>query len=281
MRAATRVIPALFALFINVSCGERASRPPRPVVVATVLPLGHFVRKVAGDLVSVEVLIPPGASPATYEPTIRQMAALQDASLLVKVGHPHFPFERAWLDRLLEDRRDLKVVSGAQGLPLSGEDPHVWVSPANVRKMTESIARALVEMLPEHREDVETRRDAFLEEIATLDRELRSSLGPYRGRKFLVFHPAWGHFAEAYGIRQISIEHEEKEPGPKELAHLVELARQESVRVVFIQPQFNRASAELVAGEIGARVVVVDPLAPDWADNLRNVAHAFREAFDK
>jgi zinc transport system substrate-binding protein len=251
------------------------------VVVATVLPLGHFVEKVAGDLVSVEVLIPPGASPATYEPTIRQMTALQDASLLVKVGHPHFPFERAWLDRLLEDREDLRVVSGSEGLPLSGEDPHVWVSPAHVRKLTETVARALCEMLPEHREEIETRRDAFLEEIATLDEELRSALGPYRGRKFLVFHPAWGHFAEAYGIRQISIEHEEKEPGPEELAHLVELAREERVRVVFIQPQFHRASAELVAGEIGARVVVVDPLAPDWAANLRKVARAFREAFDK
>jgi len=251
------------------------------VVVATVLPLGHFVEKVAGDLVSVEVLLPPGASPATYEPTIRQMTALQDASLLVKVGHPHFPFERAWLDRLLEDREELKVVSGSEGLPHSGEDPHVWVSPAHVRKVTESIARALLEMLPDHRATVETRRDAFLEEIAILDNELRSSLEPYRGRKFLVFHPAWGHFAEAYGIRQISIEHEEKEPGPQELAHLVELARKERVRVVFVQPQFHRASAELVAEEIGARVVVVDPLALNWADNLRKVARAFREAFDK
>jgi zinc transport system substrate-binding protein len=251
------------------------------VVVTTVLPLGHFVERVAGDLVSVEVLIPPGASPATYEPTIRQRTALQDASLLVKVGHPHFPFERAWLDRLLEDRDDLRVVSSAEGLPLSGEDPHVWVSPPHVRKLAESIAQALLEMLPDHRTGIETRRDVFLDEIAVLDNELRSMLEPYRGRKFLVFHPAWGHFAEAYGIEQVSIEHEEKEPGPEELAHLVELARKEKVRVVFVQPQFHRASAELVADEIGARVVVVDPLAPNWAENLRDVARAFRRALDK
>jgi zinc transport system substrate-binding protein len=241
-------------------------------VVVSVPPQAFFVRKLAGEQVRVEVLIPPGANPVSYEPGFSQLGAMADASLLVKVGHPQFPFERARLAALLAINPGVPVVDTSAGIDASPGDPHVWVSPANARTIARNLAGALARTLPDHANGVEANLRAFLGEIDALDREILELLAARRGAKFLVFHPAWGYFAEEYGLVQVAIERDHKEPDARQLAELIETARREELTLVFVQPQFDSASAALVATEIGGRVEPLDPLAYDWSTNLRHVA---------
>lgn len=247
-------------------------------MLVSVLPQAYFVQRVAGPRVRVEVMIPPGASPATHEPTLEQLRALSEASLYVKVGHPHFPFERAWLGRVLAQANGLRVVDGSAGLEGGDGDPHVWLAPRHALVMAGHVEAALAALLPEHAAEFRANLAAFAAEVRALDAELRELLAPARGRRFLVFHPAWGHFAEAYGLEQIAIERDGKHPDARALQRLIEGARADGVRVLFVQPQLDPRSAELVAGEVGCRVESLDPLARDWAANLRHVGRALAEA---
>lgn len=258
----------------SVACADAAPRESRPLAMVSVLPQQYVVDRIAGGLVRTEVMIPPGASPHLHEPTVAQLRLLHEADLYVKVGHPHFPFERVWLDRLLAETPDLRVVDSSAGIESRAEDPHVWLAPRHVEAMAVAIEAALEDLLPEKRETLRTNLAALRAEIEVLDADLRSTLADKRGRRFLVFHPAWGYFAEAYGLEQIAVEQERKEPDARELAALIEHARREGIRVIFVQPQFDAAAAETLAREVGARVEPLDPLAYDWADNLRRAARA-------
>jgi len=151
-------------------------------------------------------------------------------------------------------------------------DPHVWTDPRLVKHMIGNIRAKLTELDPAHAADFTRNHTAYAAELDALDRELRALLEPQPNRKFMVFHPAWGYFARAYGLIQVPIEKAGKEPGPRALTELIEQARRERVQVIFVQPQFSRKSAARVARAIGGRVVAIDPLAADYADNLRKVA---------
>ncbi len=248
------------------------------MVVTSVLPQAYFVERLGGGLVDVEVMIPPGASPLTYEPSISQMRAMSRAAVYVKVGHPSFPFEAAWLDRLLAENRSARVVDSSSGCAVGPGDPHVWLAPGCARIMARHIADALSAVRADHAAEVRSNLQAVLEEIDALDAEIRASLAGYPGRRFFVFHPAWGYFAAEYGLEQVAIEQGAKEPSPDQLMRLIQRARADGVGVVFAQPQFDDRSARLVAQEIGGSVAVVDPLAKDWPGSLRAAARAFAEA---
>jgi zinc transport system substrate-binding protein len=272
---------ALLVAIASACEGAGGRSLERPVVVVSVPPQAYFVRRLADDLVDVEVMVPPGASPHTYEPTMLQMRGVERASIYVKIGHPHFTFEKAWLNRLLETRADVTVVDCSADLPSQAEDPHVWVSPKAVRSMSPRIAQALIGRLPQERSRIEAAAADFLRDIDKLDAEIRGALAGVTKRRFYVYHPAWGYFAEEYGLDQVSIEIGAKEPDPRRIAEIIDRARSEAVRVIFVQPQFSRRSAEIIAAEIGGRVVPIDPLAYDWLSNLRSVAKAFGEALGK
>jgi len=278
-----RVFFTLFAiaLLIVVSAGceneNTRNEPATPIVIVSVPPQAQFVKRLAGDRVQVEVMIAPGANPTTYEPTMRQMRAMEQAFLYVKIGHPAFPFERAWLDQLLAEREHITVVDCAQGLDRIEGDPHIWLSPKHVHVMVETIADALQQALPEHAEAIASNLASFHAEIDALDEEIRAMLAPHEGKRFVVFHPAWGYFANQYGLEQIAIEHEHKHPAADHVAEVIALARRENIKVVFVQPQFSQASAETVAEQIDGRVVTIDPLARNWLTNMRDVARALRD----
>lgn len=258
-----------------------AGESRRPVVVVTVAPQAYFVQRLAGDQVEVVVMLPPGASPETYEPTIQQMKAITRAALYVKVGHPNFPFEQTWLDRLLAEAKDMRVVDCAKRIEKRAGDPHLWVSPAAARTFVPDVAAALAQLLPDQRTEIESREASLRRDIDRVDSEIRGMLANLRTRRFYVYHPAWGYFAADYGLEQVPIEVGAKEPDPRRLAALIARAKSEGTQVIFAQPQFSQRSAELVASEIGARVVVIDPLARDWLENLLRVARALRETLSK
>jgi len=275
------VLPVCLLILVAVTgCGQRDTGDDdgRPIVVVSVEPQAYFVERLAGDLVRIEVLIPPGASPATHEPTIAQLQAMEAAILYVKVGHPNFPFERTWLDRLLHENQGVAILDCSAELPLRRGDPHIWVAASTARRMVPRLGATLAELLPASAEEI-TRRQAELErEIDAVDAEIKATLADVSGRRFYVFHPAWGYFAADYGLEQVPIEVGAKEPDPHRLASIIEQARSDGVRVIFVQPQFSRRSAELIAAEIGGSVVPLNPLARDWMSNLRQAAAAFRAA---
>lgn len=258
-------------------------------VVTSILPQAHFVERIGGPAVRVDVLVGPGQSPATYEPTPKQMANLSQSAILFAVG---VPFERPLLSQISEMMPQLKIVKTQDNIPKElrlqmedhahhdpdhahdhGElDPHIWLDPALVKIQSRGICDALAEAMPEKREFFEANYESFASELDSIDSELSRILEPVRGRELLVFHPAFGHFARAYGLKQIAIEHEGKEPGAGMLARFVERTGAHNVPVIFVQEQFSKAAATAVAEAIGARVVTLDPLARDYSTNMVKMA---------
>jgi zinc transport system substrate-binding protein len=273
-----RTLPglALCLLALAPGCGEATRPPERPRAVASIPPLAWFVDRLAGDAVSVTVLIPPGASPHSHEPSLLQVRAASRAILWVEVGHPSFAFERVVGEALLADRYDVPRVRAAEG---DEDEPHVWLSPRRARGLAERIAQALAAQLPGAASAVAERRAALDAEIVALDREIAARLAPFRGRTFFVYHPDWSAFAADYGLRLVALERGHREPDARALQELIEAARREGARAVFVQPQFSRESAELVAREVGAQVVVIDSLAYDWPHTLRSMSEALARSF--
>jgi zinc transport system substrate-binding protein len=263
---------------MSAACGRVNVPDQRPVVAVSVLPQAYFVERIAAGRVRVEVMIPPGANPTTFEPSVSSLKSLSAAVLYVALGHPHFAFEAAWIDRLLAEQPDLEVVRAISERADPNDDPHVWLSPKLVRMQVEDIGAALEKVVPEGKDVFRANLVAFVSEIGALDTELRTRLDPYRGRTIFVFHSAWGHFTKDYGLVQVSLEAGARTPGAGAIASFIEEAKREKARVIFVQPQFSKESARVVAEEIGAVVESIDPLARDWPSNLRQVAAAFEGA---
>jgi len=255
-----------------------AAAQAEPIVFVSVLPQAYFVEKVAGGLVEIEVMIPPGATPTTHRPTMAQLKKLSQAALYIKVGHHNFPFEKAWLDKILSDNPQVKVLNGAANIEVDDGDPHLWLNPLFVKAMSEGIAKTLSLLLPEKKEQINANLQKFILEIDAFDKELLDIFKDSKDSSFIVFHPAWGYFARRYGLEEIAIEVDGKAPGARELGALITTARERGIRVVFVQPGFSKKSAQLIAEEINGVVEEVDPLARDWFNNLRRVAHSFKRA---
>ena len=282
-----RRLLSLGVLFWGFAGAAVAGDVPLQVYVS-ILPQRDFVEQIAKDRVAVAVMVSPGANPATYEPKAQQMAGLSRARIYFAVGAP---FEAVWLPRIAAANPAMRIVHTDAGIPKramaahyhDGEahgadhdqgspDPHVWVSPPLVKIQAGAILEALVAADPESREFYEANWRNFVARLDDLDQRLRQTFARRQGMRFMVFHPAWGYFADAYGLVQVPIELEGKAPKPARLQELVEIARRHAIRVIFVQPQFSRRNAELVAREIGARVVTADPLPADWFANMNEVA---------
>ena len=249
-------------------------------VVVSVAPQEEFVKAVGKDKVQVTVMVPSGADPHTYEPLPKQMQELSQAQLYLMVGSP-LEFELTWMDKMRAMNPQMKVVNTSQGitlLPSQGEsssDPHVWVSPRNARVMVENTYQALVEVDPDNQKYYQENRDQYLKRLDQADQNLTQSLQKVNSKKILVYHPAWAYLCRDYGLEQISIEKEGKEPTSQDLTRLVDQARQENITLVFVSPQHNQRNAQVIADELGGEVVVVDSLARDYLKNLAQVAMAF------
>jgi len=258
-------------------------------VFVTIPPLASLVERIGGDRVATGVLVEAGESPHAYEPSPRQLADLSAADVYFAIG---LPFEEQLVAELRTLDPDVAFFDASDGIerrPIdeSGTehaghahdqhdtgrlDPHVWLAPANLARIAGNLAAGLSAVDPEGRTLYEASLAELLDEIDGLDSDLTETLASLRGSDLYVFHPAFGYFADAYGLRQVAIQTAGREPGARALADLVDSAARQEVRAVFVQPQFSERSAEAVAGEIGAVVVALDPLAYDCLGNLRAIA---------
>lgn len=267
-------------------------------VTVSIVPQKYFVEKIGGSFVDVNVMVLPGASPATYEPKPRQMVQLSKSVVYFAVG---VPFESVWLDKISSINESMTIVNtqdGIERLPMAkhehhhdedehhdehghgeGEvlDPHIWLSPALVKVQAKTIKNTLIKVDPKNKNAYQSNYELFIKEIETIDEKIKLILKDMEGNKFMVFHPSWGYFAKEYGLEQIPVEVEGKKPSPKELAHLIDEANEENVKVIFVQPQFSQKSAKIIAKQIGGRTQIANPLAYDWADNLIEIAKSFQK----
>ena len=254
-------------------------------VFVSIVPQKYFVKKIGGDLVDVYVMVRPGASPATYEPKPKQMVTLSRAKVYFAIG---VPFEKAWLKKIVSASPKLLVVHTEKGIekvpmkedkPNGIKDPHIWLSPPLVKVQAKNIMDALQKVDLAHSSVYKANYKRFIREIDSLDAELREIFSE-KGKKiqFMVFHPAWEYFARTYGLKMVPVESEGKAPKPEALQRLIESAKRDGIKVVFVQPEYSTKSAEIIAKAIGGEVVFASPLNPDWARNLKEVAEKFRAA---
>ncbi len=267
----------------------------QPIVAVSVAPHAWLVRQIAGDDTSIITLVAAGQSPHSYQPTDSQVSEVMRADLYIQAG---IPFERGrWFQAIARSKR-LTVVDMRSGIALRElrhhdhhdhktahasarhMDPHIWLAPTLLQKQARTIAAALQKHDPHHAKDYETRLADLLEKLSKLDQSIREALAPFRDRSIFVFHPAWGYFCDAYALRQQAVEIEGKEPTDFELTGLQRLARQEGIKVVFVQPQITSRSAAAVAQTFGGRVVVADPLAADVIKNLSSFTRAVVGSFE-
>ena len=281
------VLLTIISLLIVPACApaEQSAGTDRIGVAVSILPQQEFVTAVGGDRVSVTVMVPPGASPHTYEVTPAQMAQLSKAKMYAKVGSP-IEFEIAWLEKLIAQNRDMLVVDCSKGIKLiestdehePGIDPHIWTSLRNVKIMVNNICAGLVQIDPASRQYYETNRDDYVARLNVLDSDISASLKSVNNRTFIVYHPAWGYFAHDYGLKQVAIEEGGKEPQAAYMTRIIKQARDQNIKVVFVSPEFSSRNAEVVASEIGGRVVVISSLAVNYLENMEEVVKAFKEA---
>lgn len=285
------------SVFTVPSFGAICCAADKFTVFVSIVPQKYFVEQIARDLVEVHVMVQPGASPATYEPKPQQMVDLSKSKIYFAIG---VPFEKAWLGKIASSNPKMKVVQTDHGIQKrrmaadkhhAGDksqekpghdhevlDPHVWLSPPQVMIQARNILSALQEADPTRKALYEANYKEFVSRLTDLDVELRAMLAEQRGLLFMVFHPAWGYFADTYGLTQIPIEIDGKDPKPAQLQNLIQTARAKEIKVIFLQPQFPTRSAEQVAKEIGGQVALVDPLALNWAENLREMARKLKAA---
>lgn len=266
------------------ACPARAGAPALGVVVS-VAPQKYLAERLGGERVRVTAMVGAGQEPHGYEPTPRQLAALAGAQLYFALDTP---FERQWLERMRAANPAMRVVQTDRGIarrPLGqglgeGEelDPHVWVAPLLGLRIAENMRQALVAADPSGRALYEANFAGLAAELEALDAELRARFAAAPRRTFLVFHPAWGYLAQAYGLTQLAVEVEGREPGPRSLERVIAAAREAGVGTVFVQPQFSPAAAETVAQALGGSTEEIDPMAEDYLAGLRRAGGAIARA---
>ena len=269
----------VISVLLFSACGSTSlksdSGGERPVLTVTIEPLRYFTEAIAGTRFTVESIVPRGSSPETYDPTPSQLLALADSRAYLRIGY--IGFEQVWMKRLMANAPDMPVFDTSKGVDLivedEGPEPHIWTSAVNARVIATNVAMALCALDSIHSSEYRHRCDSLITVINRTDSLCRSLLsGPDADRMFLIYHPSLSYFAHDYGLRQLPIEEAGKEPTPARLKELLDYCQREKVNVIFVQPEFDRRNAELIARQTGSRIVPINPLAYDWQDEMLHVA---------
>ena len=294
------------APLLLTACGGMDRTGGERVAAVSIPPQAWLVERIGGGRWQPLVLVSPGDSPATYQPSDIQISRVMQAEVYFRIG---VPFEEGpWYDAITS-RRGPEVVDLRAGIALrqmeghhehehegeaatgeyageaageveqaEGEDPHIWLSPALLRVQAATVAAALERLDPDGATAYRENLIGVLAELEDTDVYIRQRLDGLQGRSFFIFHPSWGYFADAYGLRQIAVEIEGKEPTDADITSLKEMAEREGARVLFVQPQIGGSLVPILAEAIGARLQILDPLSPDLIGSLRRAADLFAEA---
>lgn len=290
-----RILSLFWVVLLLTACGGEGGRKKnavlvKPTITVTIEPLRYFTEAIVGDRFRVTSIVPKGSSPETYDPTPQQLIALTHSKAYFRIGY--IGFEQVWLDKLAENAPHLRFFNLSEGVDLiyddahihaasqpkeAGVEPHVWCSTVNAQIIASNILKAL-HVLDADNDSVYLKRyDALCHRIEQTDSLIRSTLSVADAdTTFMIYHPALSYFARDYGLHQIPIEAGGKEPSPTHLQALIDLCRTEEVNVIFVQPEFDRRNAEIIARQTGTHVVDINPLAYDWDDEMLRVAYALQ-----
>ncbi len=280
----THTIQTAFVLLSGFILGAWAG--DKPVVFVSVPPQAWLVKRLAGEAVEVQTLLPPGANPHTFEPTAKQVRKLTAASVYLTLG---MSFERALARRAGSLSASLKVADMDAGITKLGAsahehdheaeghvcgvdgDPHIWLSPRLMCAMASNTVTALGEALPQQRDALAARLPGTVAELMAVDAEVREKLASLRVKTWVVYHPSWSYFAKDYGLSLLVIEQDGKVPSARHLVEVIGEARAAGVKVVCAEPQYDKRPALTLAQQLGARLEMIDPLQEDWPALMRGV----------
>ncbi len=286
-----KYLGCLVLLLLFSACnmlGTSQKETEKPTLVVAIEPLRYFADILADGYFNVVSLVPQGNSPESYDPTPAQLIALSRCKAYM--GIPYIGFEMAWRDRLKQNAPGVPFIDITEGMELIHSDvhrhfhaesnfqesehhhavePHVWTSPAEASVIVENMVQVLTVVDTLHRDVYRHRADSLRHELQQLDSLFACRLQP--GGAFMVYHPTLSYMARRYGLQQLCIEEEGREPSPAYLAELIEEGRRKGIKVVFVQPEFDSRHAGIIAKELGAEVVEINPLAYEWKEQMVKV----------
>lgn len=277
---------AILSVVFFVGCKSEKNSDQK-VLSVTIEPQRFFLEKIVGNSYRINTVVPPGASPETYEPTPAMMLDLANSEMYFKVGY--LGFENVWVANLAKNNPKIVIVDCSKGIDLimgghdhnSDEkdihhsptpDPHVWSSPKTAKIFAGNMYRALVFANPDSTQFYKTNFEKLEKIIDDTDSVVSGLLRNVTSRSFVIYHPALSYLARDYNLIQHSIEFEGKNPSPSQMKSLVDIAKSEQVKVVFIQKGFDRKNAEVVAQEVGAKVFEINPLGYEWDKEMIRIA---------
>ena len=285
MRVILSRILVIIVAICFFSCNSKNNRngdAEKQVVTVSILPQKTFVEKIAGDDFKVNLLLPPGASPAAFTLLPSQLKDITQSKVWFRVGY--IGFEYSWKEKIENANRNMKIVDLSEGLDLirsgqapgeanssRGINPHTWMSPPLVKQMARYIADELSVLNPGKKAVYNNNYLRFAEEIDQLDKKIRSDLKEYKGRSFIMFHPSLSYYAREYGLNEYALEPGGKQPTPQRMAEVVKLARKQGIGVIYIQSDLDREQARVFAEEIDGEIIEMWPLNPEWVDNLKEI----------
>jgi zinc transport system substrate-binding protein len=295
------LILIIFGLFLLISKSSNfihsLTQNSKHQIIVTVLPQKQIVEQIAGDNFTVTALVPLGYGPETYDPTTQELKIVSQAEIYFTIGL--LPFEKTHLDKFTEINPDMKVIDTSINntlqeieaheheeaeetqeihLDLPEIDPHIWLSPIMVKEQAEIIYQTLIQTYPEYETQITQNYQQVITQLDNLHQQLILDFAPIKGKTILVYHPAFGYLARDYNFSQEYIEIEGKQPSIQDLQNIVAEAKQDNIRVIFVQKQFSQDSAKAIAQNINGVVVEVDPLDPDYFNNMKVLAQSISSA---
>lgn len=267
----------LTALLIAACTGSSPS--DKRIITVTIEPLRYFTEQIAGDKFTVKTMVPRGGNPETYEPTARQMVDLSASDLYIKVGN--IGFERTWMKRLEANAPHTIIINSSDGITSPDNsmyihDPHTWMSTANAMYIARNIYKALAEIDSKDSLYFKKNLERLMGKIETVDTQIREEITKDKSTTFLIYHPALTYFAQEYGLRQLSIEEDGREPSAVQLKQVINTARQNHVKIIFIQREFDSRNTDIVARSTGAEKVEINPLSYDWDKEMVKIAQSLK-----
>lgn len=294
------ILISIFTILFLGCLNNSTEKTEKIGVLVTIVPQIEMVESIGGEYVDVTVMVPEGKSPHSFEPTPEQMIKVVRAKAYFKVGSG-VEFEHVHMETIFEHNPELKVFDCSEKIKVisfnqhygqehfdetennqsyDGTDPHIWTSPLNFKKMAEVVYNGLVEIDVIHKEDYNSSFQAYISKLDNFHSDVIDLLQPYSGKSFMVYHPSWGYFGDEYNLKQIAIEDEGKQPGPAGVAAIIKQAENESIKVIFVAPQYDTTSAETIASEIGGKVVFADPLMTDYESAILQLAQDMLSGFE-
>jgi zinc transport system substrate-binding protein len=277
----SKLLKICITLFL-VSCNSGNYTGNKEIITVSIAPFGYFVE--------INVMVPASADPHIYEPVPGQIAALGKSRAYISNGY--LGFEMTWLDRFYEANPSMRKLSLGSSIDLieahdhhegehtEGADPHYWLSPKSALAIAGSVRSLLTELNPAKKAEYDSAFMALADTIASIDSLAVSLFSGFSGKTFMIFHPSLGYIARDYGLNQIAVENEGKEPTPSSMMDLIDIAKEKNIKVIFIQKGFDTKNAEAVASDTGAEIVLIDPLSEDWPGSVRLIMHAIHRSFE-